>query len=71
MHVGHDFPSEYFMGGNKGMKLKLEDIIIEKEFRFNIINDLKSSKKVNISVSCGENNFKISFISTKPSLGRS
>ena len=45
MHIGHDFPTEYFMGGDEGIKVKLEEIVIEKDLGVNITNDLKPSEQ--------------------------
>ena len=45
MHIGHAFPTEYFIGGDEGMKVKLEEIVIEKGLGVNITNDLKPSEK--------------------------
>jgi hypothetical protein len=38
MHIGHDFLTEYFMGGDDGMEFNLKEIVIGEDLGVNITN---------------------------------
>jgi len=41
MHIGHNLSTEYFMDNNEGIRVKIEEITIEKDLGIYITNDLK------------------------------
>jgi len=43
MHIGHKFPTEYYMEEDAGGKVKIEETTMEKDLGIHTTSDLKSS----------------------------